>query len=433
MRYKIEDFKNIDFNEENEYEEEIIKICSNFKNIKQILKDLNIDKDIESFQLILDEMVNYDLLLLKYPNDINHPNQKYKYNKPSKDETKQTRRVLELINKFNRGEKVSIEKLIEDAQYANDNHGSEVDLLWFNPNGGHRKNKEPGAISEKTIRRDLDIIKHHFPRAFELVRGNKDEDSYYKPLTKKMFDNFLNPEALSLMIQTFNIAQRSNMFDSFDISEDDKKILNKKAQEKQKVYEFKNRPFENIEKDLNYFHIIEKNVKDRKSITFEYEQNNGLIIDVLLNPYKILFMNDNFYVAGAVNNDFLFSYYRISKIKSEIKETGKRFIINPEIESFIKDIQTPFSRYSENYRTKMIDIILEVDKAKAFYFNAKNYLPSQKIIEIKENGNIIVKYKVTQEIEMEELIKRWIPYIKVIEPLSLKEKIENDLKQYLKD
>lgn len=430
MGYKIEDFKNINFNEENEYEEEIIKICSIFKNIKQILKDLNIDKDIESFQLILDEMVNYDLLLLKYPNDINHPNQKYKYNKPSKDETKQTRRVLELINRFNKGEKICIEKLISNAQYAYEHNGSESDLLWFNANGGNRKDEKPAPISEKTIRRDLDIIKHHFPKAFELISGEK---GCYKALTKNIFENFLNPEALSLMIQTFNIAQRNNMFDSFDISEEDKKILNKKAQEKSKVYEFKNRPFEHIEKDLNYFHIIEKNVKDRKSITFEYEQNNGLIIDVLLNPYKILFMNDNFYVAGAVNNDFLFSYYRISKIKSEIKETGKRFIINPEIESFIKDIQTPFSRYSENYRTKMIDIILEVDKTKAFYFNAKNYLPSQKIIEIKENGNIIVKYKVTQEIEMEELIKRWIPYIKVIEPLSLKEKIENDLKQYLQD
>jgi predicted DNA-binding transcriptional regulator YafY len=294
FKEKIEDFKNINFNEENEYEEEIIKICSSFKNIKQIMEDLNIDTDIESFQLILDQMVSYDLLLLKYPDDIEHPKQKYKYNKPAKDETKQTRRVLELINKFNRGEKVSIEKLISDAQDAHNNNGSEIDLLWFNPKGGNRKDEQPGPISEKTIRRDLDIIKHHFPKAFELISGEK---GCYKALTKNVFDNFLNPEALSLMIQTFNIAQRSNMFDSFDISEEDKKILNKKAQEKSKVYEFKNRPFEHIEKDLNYFHIIEKNIKEKKSIIFKYEQNNEIVKDVLLNPYKILFMNDNFHVA----------------------------------------------------------------------------------------------------------------------------------------
>jgi predicted DNA-binding transcriptional regulator YafY len=32
---------------------------------------------------------------------------------------------------------------------------------------------------------------------------------------------------------------------------------------------------------------------------------------------------------------------------------------------------------------------------------------------------------------VEELIKRWLPYVKVIEPLSLKEKIEGELREYL--
>ena len=40
-----------------------------------------------------------------------------------------------------------------------------------------------------------------------------------------MFDNFLKPETLSLMIQTFNIAQRHNIFDSLDISDDDKNFI----------------------------------------------------------------------------------------------------------------------------------------------------------------------------------------------------------------
>jgi predicted DNA-binding transcriptional regulator YafY len=32
---------------------------------------------------------------------------------------------------------------------------------------------------------------------------------------------------------------------------------------------------------------------------------------------------------------------------------------------------------------------------------------------------------------MEEIVKKWIPNMKVIEPLSLKEKIETELKKYL--
>ncbi|MEA2020075.1 MAG: hypothetical protein U9N59_16730 [Campylobacterota bacterium] len=44
---------------------------------------------------------------------------------------------------------------------------------------------------------------------------------------------------------------------------------------------------------------------------------------------------------------------------------------------------------------------------------------------------LVVNYKVTQEYEVEELIKKWIPYVKVISPLSLKQKIDDQLREYL--
>ena len=49
----------------------------------------------------------------------------------------------------------------------------------------------------------------------------------------------------------------------------------------------------------------------------------------------------------------------------------------------------------------------------------------------KENGSLMVSYEITQEIEIEELVKKWLPYVKVIEPLSLKKKLEDELKRYL--
>ena len=49
----------------------------------------------------------------------------------------------------------------------------------------------------------------------------------------------------------------------------------------------------------------------------------------------------------------------------------------------------------------------------------------------EDNGNLLIKYRVTQEMEIEELIKRWIPFVKVVEPISLKDKIISDLIRYL--
>ncbi len=66
-----------------------------------------------------------------------------------------------------------------------------------------------------------------------------------------------------------------------------------------------------------------------------------------------------------------------------------------------------------------------------YFFKAKKHLKSQEILEENENGNLIISFKVTQDMEIEELIKKWIPFIKVIEPISLKEKIESDLIRYL--
>ena len=398
----------------------IKKICITYKTEEAIKEELSKQNLIAEFtDDTLDLMLSEEMLKLKFVKDRNHPKQQYKKQQQT-NQTKQTERVLDLLNRFNNGDKVCIKQLQEASIEAYEFYGSKQDLLWFNEN-----TEKP--MSDKSIRRDLDIVKKFFPESFELITGEK---GCYKSLNSKVFDNFLNPETLSLMVQTFNIAQRNNMFDSFDINDTDKKMLKKKAKEKSSVYEFKNRPFETKESDTALFHTLEHNIKYNKSILIEYENNDKSITEIEVKPYKILFMNDNFYLACA-NDKYIYSTYRISKIMN-VKELGKKFNINPEIEEFIKDIQTPFSMYSQGYRSKLIKVTIEVNKDKAYFFKVKKYLISQNVEGTNpDNGNLIVSFTVTQEREMEELIKKWLPSVKVIEPISLKNKIENELKTYL--
>lgn len=316
--------------------------------------------------------------------------------------TNQTARVLELLKRFNNGEKISIKALSNE-------------VLWY-------------GKSEKTIRRDLDVIKEYFPDSFELVKGG--ESGCYKAITKNAFDNFINAEFMSLMVQMFNLANKSDLFDNFNLSEDDKKILESKIKDSKKYYEFKNKPFETFKSDSVLLKELESKIKHQKYINIQYEVN-GKINKFEVKPYKIIFINENFYLACEIEHEILeFAMYRLSKIKS-VEDTSKTFHKNIEIEDFIKDMQTPFSTYKRDYKKHLITVILEVDKSKAFYFENKKYLKSQELIEKKENGNLLLSFKITQEMEIEELIKKWIPFVKVIEPLSLKDKIESDLKSYL--
>jgi len=320
--------------------------------------------------------------------------------------TNQTARVLELLKRFNDGQKICISALKND-------------LLW--------NDKDGKVLSEKTIRRDLDVIKEIFPESFELIRGEK---GCYKAITKSTFDQFLDKRNLSLIVQTFHIAKQSNLFDSFDVNRDDRAIIESKLKEKDKFYEFKSKPFESHKNDYAMMRRLEKAIYHQKSITIEYIVK-GKIVRYEAKPYKILFMHENFYLACEVENEhFSFSIYRISKIKN-IEECGKTFYKNRDISHFIKYMQTPFAKYTEGFMEHLIDVVLEVDSAKAYYFNSKKYFNSQQIIETKENGNLIITYRITQTKEIEELIKRWLPHIRVISPPSLKKKLYAELKNYL--
>ena len=315
--------------------------------------------------------------------------------------TNQTTRVLELLKRFNNGQKVCIDALKND-------------MLWE-------------GKSEKTIRRDLDVIKEVFPESFHLIRGEK---GCYKAITKEAFNQFLDERNLSLLIQTFSIAQRSDLFKNLDIDSSDKSIIKSKLKESKKIYEFKTKPFESKKDNYELMKKLEQAIYHQKIITVHYIARDR-VETYEVKPYKIVFMNENFYLACEVEAySFSFSLYRISKIK-EITNGSKTFHKNREIEDFIKFMQTPFSRYQKGFRKYLIDVVLEVDKTKAYYFESKKFLSSQQIIERKESGNLLVGYQVTQEVEVEELIKRWLPYVRVIKPLGLRDRIAEELREYL--
>lgn len=154
-------------------------------------------------------------------------------------------RVLELLKRFNNGNKVSI----DDLQY---------DVMWE-------------GKSEKTIRRDLDVIKEYFPESFELVRGGKGEKGSYKALTNKVFDKFMNKNTIALLVQTFNLVQRSNAFESLDISDDDKRILEAEIKKSNNRYVFITKPYETKQGEVELLESIGKAI-DKKNKLHLYKK-----------------------------------------------------------------------------------------------------------------------------------------------------------------
>lgn len=185
-------------------------------------------------------------------------------------------------------------------------------------------------------------------------------------------------------------------------------------------------------KNDNVINILKDAINKKRIISFEYELNGNIKYQKEIKPYKILFMNDNYYLTAEVNNDYKYSMFRINNI-SNVNIENYEFEFDYDLLDFIINIQTPFAKYQENYKEHLIKIIVEVNKSKTKFFETKKFLPSQEIIDKLDNGNYIISFEVTQELEIEDIVKKWIPHIKIIEPLTLKDKIVKDLKIYLEN
>ncbi|CZE50709.1 WYL domain-containing transcriptional regulator [Campylobacter geochelonis] len=306
----------------------------------------------------------------------------------------QTKRVLALLEMFSKGEIVIIENLM--------NHP-----LWY-------------GLSEKTIRRDLDIIKSNLSQSFECVRTTK---GAYKAVTNSLLENFVDNKMLSLLVIAYNIAKKNSLFSSLDLSKDDKYILENKIKESSKCYEFINKAIENGKLNLDMLKSIEFAIKHAHKITLKYNANSEKIV-VYTNPYKIIFINENFYLVTFA--DDIFSVFRLLNIE-EIAVSKDTFHKNYEVLDFIKTMQTPFAKFSPNFKENLIDVKIVVFAQKARYFKAKKFFNSQVIEKENDDGSVIVSYKFTQTLEVKSFLLSWIEDIKILEPASLKDEMKENL------
>lgn len=309
-----------------------------------------------------------------------------KYTKKGHNMTNQTARVLELIKRFNDGQIIKISDLQNDE-------------LW--------KDK-----SEKTIRRDLDVIKEYFPDSFVCVRG---EGGAYKAITKGTFENFLDAKVLSFFAIAYNLASKNQLFESFGFDENAKNVLKSKLKTAKACYNFVSKPFESLENKDEILKSLEFAILYKRKINLIYQSREKLDFKGIC-PYKIVFMNENFYLLCA--SELGVSKFRITHIKS-VDILSSTFYANADINEFINTMQTPFAEYG----VEPVNVLLQIDKCKAKFFKSKKFYKSQKIERELENGDIIVSFSITSFNEIKSFILSWLSFVSVIEPSSLKYEI----------
>lgn len=267
-------------------------------------------------------------------------------------------------------------------------------------------------VSDRTIRRDFELIRELFGDFMSK------EGECYQAYKKVLLDEVLHATdlmTLANIVNLFGVTQKQSL-----ISDKTQALIDKSMS----VYDFKSRPFENM-KNHEVIKKLEHAIKFNKEVKIHYKSERS-VTQTKFYPYKILFLNENFYLVGENSSKSQFEFRRISMIE-EANYTKKTFNTHKEIHTFIQSIQTPWSVFGKE---EML-VKLRVSKKVRRFFIFKKYLPSQEIVHTYDDGDIEVHYKVSSLHELEELVIKWLPQITIISPQGFKKMLNRTLKQKL--
>ena len=292
-------------------------------------------------------------------------------------------RTIEILKHLNEGKKLCVTRLAQEYE-----------------------------VSDRTIRRDFELIRELFGDFMSK------EGECYQAYKKVLLDEILHATdlmTLANIVNLFGVTQKESL-----ISEKTKALVEKSMS----VYDFKSRPFEHMT-NHEVIKKLEHAIKFRKTIKMRYktERTNT---QSLFDPYRIVFLNENFYLVGINSSKHTVEYRRISMIE-EVSYTQKEFFIDREVASFFDKLQTPWATYDK----PEIVVKLRAEVSIRRYFLKKKYLPSQEVVHTFDNGDIEVHYTVTNFREIEELIIKWLPRIRIIAPRNLQKMISRILKEKL--
>ncbi|KLE11425.1 hypothetical protein AF80_01615 [Aliarcobacter butzleri L355] len=168
---------------------------------------------------------------------------------------------------------------------------------------------------------------------------------------------------------------------------------------------------ETIENAIEYSNIIEITTTIKTKIVEAYKMTN---------------YGGIWYLFARDIQDKKIKTFMISKIKSVNITQQKHNFSKSSIEQILQKTHSPYYQDGNSY-----DVKVKVYKEIAHFFKQKDFLQSQEIEQELDDGSLIINFEISHDEDIDNIIKSWIPHIEILEPLRFKEKLKNELKEYL--
>ncbi|RDU67112.1 transcriptional regulator [Helicobacter didelphidarum] len=196
----------------------------------------------------------------------------------------------------------------------------------------------------------------------------------------------------------------------------DNEIPNIINRETQVAYMIKNQAFEDTTQQYDKFDTIRIAILEHNFLSFCYKNKTRKV-----KPYKLINIQGIWYLLADENNTL--KHFVLTKISNdEICE--EKFQIRKDI---VEEIAKSNLKWFSN---KTFMVKLHIANEAREYFMRKEILANKTIISEGKHG-IIVSTQIAFEDEILNLVKAWIPYIQILAPHSLRDKLHTILQEYL--
>ena len=288
-----------------------------------------------------------------------------------------------------------------------------IDKLVNDEKPTMRELQDEFNVSERTIQRDI----NERLTGFNIVKNSQKQLYFgYEVDLKKSFLRVEEMYFLSLSLsqledidETYNSISRAIF----------RKFLKKEIYN---PYFIKPERFQPIDEDKEMMKTLENAIIKHQSIEIMFNHK-----PLTLYPYKIASFEGIWYLFADDAKDDRLKTYMIARIEN-LKLLKEKFTPMPEIDTLLDEAESAW--YVEG---NSFEVQVNVDKKIAEYFTLKKHLESQKILETYEDGSLRVSFNISHDEDVDNLIKSWLPHIKVISPIRFKNRITKELTHYLEE
>lgn len=179
---------------------------------------------------------------------------------------------------------------------------------------------------------------------------------------------------------------------------------------------------EDLDIDSPLITLIEDYIKTREIVHVEFTNKK-----TELELYKIAAFEGFWYLFAKDLEDKKTKTFKLSKIK-KIAPIGKYHgMTQNKVNILLKNVYSAFYDDGNSFKV-LVKIYPEI----AEFFRAKEFIQSQKIEQEFADGSLHVSFEISHDEDVDNIIKAWLPHVEILEPKRFRDKLTDELEEYIK-